>query len=110
MQSVLRHLAAIIASDQRHGRPVEKIRNFDIFLIYCLLYSLGTGQRTLAQCSLREFSISCPPCVKAGKAGKADFVYFLIYWSVFFVLPIYNETAWTTGFSMKNMLPDLIFH
>ena len=63
---------------------MDKIRNFEEknCFVNCLLDSLGTGWQTLAQGSLKEFSISCPLCVEA---GEADCVYFIS--PLFFVLP-----------------------
>ena len=48
----------------------------------CLLNSLGTGWRTLAQGSLREFSLSWPHVVEA---GEADWIYFIKYCSDLFL-------------------------
>ena len=83
------HQAAIFTADRRCCRPVDKIRNFEKnkLLVSCLSGSIGTGWRTWARVSLREFSISYPPCVEP---GKADCVYFIKYWSAFLCQWFYN--------------------
>ena len=63
----------------------------------------------MAQGSLRKLSISYPPCVEA---GKADWVYFIRYWSAFFGFAnnFLVRHRGKLGSTQKKMLPDLFLY
>ena len=70
---------------KRKTKIFEKNKTKKKHLVNFFLDSLSTWWRSVAQGSLKEFSISFPQCVET---GEVYWVYLIKYYALFFVLPI----------------------